>query len=250
MGNRAIIQFKHNRDMEIYVHWNGGADSIIPLVAFMRRQGYRGDVVTSRMLQILCNFHEGGLSVYTAPRGTYGEEDNGTFEIDEETLAIRHTDDGKLIIDNISRERIEDMCTAYGESMPRGRAFGYVGNAAAMKAMLIDDLHNRWKDSCKSLVIPLKSVLYAIDTVFVTKSISKEQYDMANQVAHIHANPEQIYNCNFVLGANYVQSALDKWEAENGNAPRWINGSAYILDDGRIRKLFDWEYAELAASRA
>ena len=85
MGNRAVIQIENN-PLEIYLHWNGGRDSVEPIVDYAREQGVRtGDYGVARLCQIIGNTLGGTLSLGVAPKGSYsGDEDNGTYVLDNE----------------------------------------------------------------------------------------------------------------------------------------------------------------------
>lgn len=85
MGNRAVIQMEDN-PLEIYLHWNGGRDSVEPIVDYAREQGVRtGDYGVARLCQIIGNTLGGTLSLGVAPKGSYsGDEDNGTYVLDNE----------------------------------------------------------------------------------------------------------------------------------------------------------------------
>ena len=85
MGNRAVIQMEDN-PLEIYLHWNGGRDSVEPIVDYARAQGVRtGDYGVARLCQIIGNTLGGTLSLGVAPKGSYsGDEDNGTYVLDNE----------------------------------------------------------------------------------------------------------------------------------------------------------------------
>lgn len=45
MGNRAIITtdkaYKEGHGLAVYLHWNGGRDSVEPFLAFCKARGYR-----------------------------------------------------------------------------------------------------------------------------------------------------------------------------------------------------------------
>ena len=73
MGNRAVITSykqlnKIGEDIGIYVHWNGGPESVEAFCAYCDMKGFR-DVDTdqsyayARLAQVYANFFEGGLSV-------------------------------------------------------------------------------------------------------------------------------------------------------------------------------------------
>ena len=62
MGNRAIITTPE-RKVGLYVHWNGGRDTIEPLLRYCELKGYRDpakdDYGWARMAQVLGNFFDG-----------------------------------------------------------------------------------------------------------------------------------------------------------------------------------------------
>ena len=72
MGNRAVIGFEDmdgNRDMSsvgIYLHWNGGRDSVESFLKAAKGYGVRGGdsaYCIARLTQIIANFFGGTLSV-------------------------------------------------------------------------------------------------------------------------------------------------------------------------------------------
>lgn len=85
MGNRAVIQIERN-PLEIYLHWNGGRDSIEPILKYAKQVKIRsGDYGVARLCQIIGNTLGGTLSLGVAPKGYYsGDEDNGTYVLDDE----------------------------------------------------------------------------------------------------------------------------------------------------------------------
>ncbi len=94
MGNRAVLQLGTNSTVGIYLHWNGGRDSVEGFLEATRQfMGNRvGDETYSsaRLVQLICNFFEGNLSVGL---GNVSEldcdnMDNGKYVIDMKTLKI------------------------------------------------------------------------------------------------------------------------------------------------------------------
>lgn len=68
MGNRAVITTKKDlSDIGIYLHWNGGRDSVEAFLKYCELQGFRSPDRDSygwaRLAQVIANFFEGGLSV-------------------------------------------------------------------------------------------------------------------------------------------------------------------------------------------
>ena len=89
MGNRAVIQIE-NDPLEIYLHWNGGRDSIDPMLVYEREQGIgSGAYGVARLCQIIGNTLGGTLSLGVAPKGSYsGDEDNGTYVLDSQLKIV------------------------------------------------------------------------------------------------------------------------------------------------------------------
>ena len=70
MGNRAIITTQE-RKIGLYLHWNGGRDTVEPLLRYCELQGYRPPSSDSygwaRICQVVGNFFGGTLSVGIGP---------------------------------------------------------------------------------------------------------------------------------------------------------------------------------------
>ena len=66
MGNRAIITTPE-RKIGLYLHWNGGRDTVEPLLRYCELQGYRSPDVDSygwaRMCQVMGNFFGGSTAI-------------------------------------------------------------------------------------------------------------------------------------------------------------------------------------------
>lgn len=66
MGNRAVITTK-DKKIGVYLHWNGGRDSVEAFLAYCKLQGYRPPESDcygwARLCQIIGNFFGGGLSL-------------------------------------------------------------------------------------------------------------------------------------------------------------------------------------------
>lgn len=70
MGNRAVIttreNFKNN-GVGVYVHWNGGRDSVEAFLKYCEMKGYRSPSYDNygwaRLCQVIGNFFGGELSV-------------------------------------------------------------------------------------------------------------------------------------------------------------------------------------------
>lgn len=66
MGNRAVISTK-NKDIGVYLHWNGGRDSVKAFLAYCKLKNFRcpeDDCYGwARLCQIVGNYFGGGLSL-------------------------------------------------------------------------------------------------------------------------------------------------------------------------------------------
>ena len=62
MGNRAVICTKEafeNNGVGVYLHWNGGRDSVEPFLKYCEMRGFRGfdtDFGVARFIQDVANF--------------------------------------------------------------------------------------------------------------------------------------------------------------------------------------------------
>lgn len=91
MGNRAVITTKENFNNDgvgVYVHWNGGRDSVQAFLTYCKMKGYRTPTSDSygwaRLCQVIGNFFGGELSVGIDKYRhlDYDNYDNGTYIID------------------------------------------------------------------------------------------------------------------------------------------------------------------------
>lgn len=97
MGNRAIITTAE-KNIGIYLHWNGRRESVEAFIAYCALKGYRtpgqdAPYAFARLAQVVGNFFGGGLSV-----GVLGAEDitemggwldNGIYLLDDWNIAGR-----------------------------------------------------------------------------------------------------------------------------------------------------------------
>lgn len=93
MGNRAIVKPK-DKDIGVYLHWNGGIDSVTAFLEYCKLKGYRdfgGENADgygiARFCQVVGNFFGGGLSIGIESGVEETEEyaewtDNGIYVID------------------------------------------------------------------------------------------------------------------------------------------------------------------------
>ena len=87
MGNRAVITTPERR-IGLYLHWNGGRDTVEPLLRYCELKGYRPPSTDcygwARLCQVIGNFFGGTLSVGidAYERICKAGDDNGIYVID------------------------------------------------------------------------------------------------------------------------------------------------------------------------
>ena len=101
MGNRALIKGKGS-GLALYVHWNGGYESVYPVTQYCKLKGYRSPASDSyglaRLCQVYTNFFGGTMSVGIEPierciTPNIAKEysmDNGVYEIDKDWNICNH----------------------------------------------------------------------------------------------------------------------------------------------------------------
>lgn len=65
MGNRAMITTK-DRKIGVYLHWNGGRDSVVPMLEYCRLRGFapfESPYGMARFIQVVSNFFGGTNSI-------------------------------------------------------------------------------------------------------------------------------------------------------------------------------------------
>ena len=91
MGNRAVITTRENFNNDgvgVYLHWNGGRDSVQAFLTYCKMKGYRKPTSDNygwaRLCQVIGNFFGGessiGIDKYS--HLDYDNYDNGTYIID------------------------------------------------------------------------------------------------------------------------------------------------------------------------
>lgn len=132
MGNRAVITWKEdpsihdNKSLGIYVHWNGGLDSVTAFLEYCKRSGFRepdyDDYGYARLVQVICNYlsDRDGLSVGIDTLDKLDlEGDNGTYICKGWKIVDRKYAPSKNI-EFCDCDYIENMIEAIDESMPEG----------------------------------------------------------------------------------------------------------------------------------
>lgn len=114
MGNRAVITTT-DKDLALYLHWNGGRDTVEPLLKYCELQGYRPPSTDSygwaRMAQVVGNFFGGSLSLGIDRFDRLGDQgDNGVYVID-----------GWKIVDRIENSYDDDYNVTGWQAFPDSR---------------------------------------------------------------------------------------------------------------------------------
>lgn len=129
MGNRAVITTKENWKHDgvgIYLHWNGGRDSVEGFLKYCELKGYRSPSNDcygwARLAQVIGNFLGGALSVGidTIWHLDRDNGDNGVYIIDGWKIADRYYFDGH----EQESYSLEEMLLAIDESMPEEEQLG------------------------------------------------------------------------------------------------------------------------------
>lgn len=132
MGNRAVITTKKEWDnvgIGIYLHWNGGRDSVEAFLTYCRMKDYRSPVNDNygwaRLCQVIGNFFGGELSVGVDKlnRLDLDNGDNGVYFIGGESgweIEGRYYFDGEeqYMYD------LEEMINQIDDRMPTGEQLG------------------------------------------------------------------------------------------------------------------------------
>ena len=124
MGNRAVITTKRNFEnngVGIYLHWNGGRDSVEAFLTYAKLRGFRPPDQDSygwaRLCQVIGNFFGGGLSlgIDTVDKLDCDNYDNGTYIIEGWEIVGRKYFDGCREQDSYD---LDGMLEAIDESQP------------------------------------------------------------------------------------------------------------------------------------
>ena len=103
MGNRAVITTKenfHNDGRGVYLHWNGGLDSVQAFLTYCKLKEYREPTTDcygwARLCQVIGNFFGGELSIGIDSCSCLDCDnyDNGTYIIDGWDIVDRKYFDG------------------------------------------------------------------------------------------------------------------------------------------------------------
>lgn len=124
MGNRAVIttrdNFNHN-GIGIYLHWNGGRDSVEAFLGYCGRRKFRSfgsdnSYAFARLVQVISNYFGGSLSigVDTIDHLDCDNGDNGTYIVDGWHIVGREYFDGQ----EQDYHELYDMMTSINARQP------------------------------------------------------------------------------------------------------------------------------------
>lgn len=129
MGNRAVITTEknfENNGIGIYVHWNGGRDSINAFLTYCAVRDFRSPETDcygwARLCQVIANYFGGDLSIGidTVNHIDCDNGDNGTYFIENWQIVGRKYFDGyeqcsydltEMVKDINKQQPIEDQLT-------------------------------------------------------------------------------------------------------------------------------------------
>jgi hypothetical protein len=124
MGNRAVITSKKNNNkIGIYLHWNGGKDSVEAFLKYAKLRGFRppeeDNYGWARLAQIIANYMgKDGLSVGidTIDRLDCDNWDNGTYLIENWEIVGREYFTGEEQWSHPMRTMLRDINNAQPEN--------------------------------------------------------------------------------------------------------------------------------------
>lgn len=111
MGNRAVISFDENDNATgVYLHWNGGPESVLAFLDAAKELGVRGGedqpYFFARFCQIIGNFFGGTTSVGIGPVKSLDTDngDNGWYIIDSKLNIVK-----RLNTDGVAVKAVSDL---------------------------------------------------------------------------------------------------------------------------------------------
>lgn len=123
MGNRAVITTREKR-VGVYMHWNGGRDSVEPMLHYCKMLGFRRPEEDSygfaRMCQVIGNFfndeYGSSVGIDTVDRLDCDNYDNGVYIIEDWEIVGREFFKGD---EQASYDEYE-VIQGFNENMPEG----------------------------------------------------------------------------------------------------------------------------------
>lgn len=129
MGNRAVITTKENFEnngVGVYLHWNGGYDSVSAFLKYCELKGYRSPDTDcygwARLCQVIGNFFGGSTSIGidTVDKLDCNNYDNGVYIIKGWEIVDRKHFKGAEQMNH----DMEDMLMGIDTAMPKAEQIG------------------------------------------------------------------------------------------------------------------------------
>lgn len=118
MGNRCVITTRQDFNIPngmglgLYLHWNGGRDSVSKFLQYCRMRGFRGlpdPYGYARLSQVIGNYIGGTLSLGVGLLRDIGDgEDNGTYIISNDWRIV-----GREYFDGVEQKKCTTTPTLY-----------------------------------------------------------------------------------------------------------------------------------------
>ena len=136
MGNRALIKGKGS-NLGVYVHWNGGYDSVLAFTQYCKLKGYRSpetdDYGVARLCQVIGNYFGGSCSVglwnmtnETTMNPSLVDDyclDNGVYEIENWEI-VAHWNSELVTIECHEGYDLTEFLCDIDEAMPKKEQLG------------------------------------------------------------------------------------------------------------------------------
>jgi hypothetical protein len=123
MGNRAIVKAKNNDNKGVYLHWNGGRDSVEAFLKYCELKGFRNfedDYGMARFCQVVGNYFGGCLSIGIIDDPLNWEVDNGIYEVEGWKIAGRKDFEGR----EQQKYELTEMLIDIDEAQPTNQQLG------------------------------------------------------------------------------------------------------------------------------
>lgn len=126
MGNRAVITTPE-KQIGLYLHWNGGRDSVEPMLKYCEMKGYRApnhdNYGWARLAQVAGNFFGGSLCVGIDLYENIASDwlDNGVYIIDGWDIVGREYFEGGI---EQNEYDFNEMLKEFDKAMPKGEQLG------------------------------------------------------------------------------------------------------------------------------
>lgn len=217
MGNRAILK-PVGSNVGVYLHWNGGRDSVEAFLKYCEMRGFRafGGAAAdgygkARFMQVVGNFFGGALSIGVAEDVTMGPEsdcgDNGVYEIDGWKIVGRFPK-------NAHEQRgysMQDMLESIDEAQPRNDRFG--------------------KRYLRAKVVPTKQLRVG-DTVYIYDDLAYDK-PKSQRYTVIGIGQNRFVNGRNVRGIPYINKYKD---GDPGNINNYLLEKEYRATVKKGRK--------------